>query len=79
MNILARIAIAFVLMSFTSSVAMAQSTRVVRFTDEIIRGKVYKPEVMMLITRQNLNTNYKLELRESFLPKVIDSVDLQPF
>jgi hypothetical protein len=63
----------------SSWASWAQGTRVVRFSDEIIRGKVHKPEVMMLITRQNLNTNYKLDLRETFLPKIVEAVNSQPF
>jgi hypothetical protein len=68
-----------VLWALTAPAAFAQSGKIYRFDRELIRGHVPKPEVMMLITRQNLNTTYRLELRESFLPKVIDSVNGSPF
>lgn len=60
------------------SLAWAQG-RTIRFDEEVIKGKVQKPEVSILITRQNLNDNYTLELKESFLPKIYESVEDQPF
>jgi hypothetical protein len=59
--------------------AVAQARPVYRFADEIIKGEVHKPEVMMVITRQNLKGTYTLELRESFLPKIVESVETEPF
>jgi len=59
--------------------AHAQGKGTMRFEEEVIRGKIQKPEVMMVITRQNLNDTYSLELRESFLPKIVESVDSKPF
>jgi hypothetical protein len=59
--------------------AMAQQRATFRFEEEIIIGKVHKPEVMMVITRQNLEATYKFELRESFLPKIVRSVESEPF
>jgi len=59
--------------------AAAQHRQTFRFEDEIIIGKVHKPEVMMVITRQNLKGTYTLELRESFLPKIVRSVESEPF
>jgi hypothetical protein len=64
--------------SLVPAVAFGQG-RAFRFEEEIIRGEVQKPEVMMVITRQNLNSNYTLELRESFLPKIVESVESKPF
>ena len=61
-----------------SSVCWAQSRRMI-FEETVIEGKVQKPEITIFITRQNLNTNYNLELRESFIPKIVKSVDKKPF
>ncbi len=58
--------------------ALAQSKNTIRFEEEIITGKVPKPEVMMIITRQNLNSSYSLELDESFLPRIVQSVEHSP-
>jgi hypothetical protein len=33
----------------------------------------------VVISRENLNKNYELELKESFLQKIIDSVEQPPF
>ena len=63
----------------SSGPAQAQTKQTFRFEEEVIVGKVHKPEVMMVITRQNLEGSYSLELRESFLPKIVRSVEQEPF
>ena len=45
----------------------------------VIVGEVQKPEVTVFISRENLNKSYQLELKESFLPKIIRSVERSPF
>jgi len=47
--------------------------------DFVIVGEVQKPEVTVVISRENLNKSYQLELKESFLPKIIDAVKKAPF
>jgi hypothetical protein len=50
------------------------------FKDEfVVEGEVQKPEVAVFISRQNLNKAYELELKESFLPKIVESVEKDPF
>jgi hypothetical protein len=49
------------------------------FEETIIEGKVQKPEITIFITRQNLSTDYQLELRESFIPRIVESVEKKPF
>ena len=44
-----------------------------------ITGEVQKPEITIFITRQNLDTNYEFTLRESFIPRIIESVETRPF
>ena len=60
------------------SVAWAQSRRII-IEEVLVEGKVQKPEITIFITRQNLNTEYNLELRESFIPKIQESVNKKPF
>ena len=61
------------------SLAHAGPKRLV-FKDEfVVEGEVQKPEVAVFISRQNLNKAYDLELKESFLPKIIESVEHDPF
>jgi hypothetical protein len=58
--------------------ADAQGRRLV-FEETVIEGEVQKPEITIFITRQNLGTEYVLELTESFIPKIIKSVEKKPF
>lgn len=53
-----------------------------KFTEadvEDIVGEVQKPDVTVVISRENLNKAYKLELQESFLDKIVESVEHEPF
>ena len=45
----------------------------------VIVGKVQKPEVTVVIARENLNKSYQLDLKESFLPKIVKAVEKAPF
>ena len=47
--------------------------------DFVIVGEVQKPEVTVVISRENLNKSYQLELKESFLSKIVESVEKAPF
>ena len=60
------------------STADAQARRLV-FEEISVEGRVQKPVIDIFMRRQNLHTDYKLELRESFLPKIIESVEKKPF
>ncbi|MBM4366938.1 MAG: hypothetical protein FJ102_12065 [Deltaproteobacteria bacterium] len=60
------------------SAALAQS-RGLKFGDEITKVKIQKPEIAIVMTQQNLAPRYDLELKESFLPKVVESVEKKPF
>lgn len=46
--------------------------------DEII-GEVQKPDVTVVIARENLNKSYNLELEESFLDRIVRAVERPPF
>lgn len=61
-----------------SSVSFAQG-RFVIFEEEEIVGEIQLPSVQIFISRQNLNTDYDLELEESFVPKIVESADKKPF
>ena len=67
-----------VLIAMFSTVAEAQTRRLV-FEDISVEGRVQKPVIDIFMSRQNLQTDYKLELRESFLPKIVESVEKKPF
>ena len=58
--------------------AFAQTRRLI-FEEFSVTGRVQKPVIDIFMRRQNLHTDYKLELRESFLPKIIETVEKKPF
>jgi hypothetical protein len=60
------------------SSALAQGRRIV-IEETVIEGKVQKPEITIFISRQNLDTDYNLVLRESFIPKIVQSLEKKPF
>lgn len=43
-----------------------------------IKGEVQEPALQMIITRENLDKEYALELTESFIPKIIESMKTTP-
>lgn len=47
--------------------------------ETVIKGEVLKPEISVIITRENLNKAYELQLDEDFLQKIVDSVKAPPF
>lgn len=60
--------------------ALAQSRgRRITFEEIEVKGKVQKPEITIFISRQNLNPEYNLDLRQSFVPKILESIDKKPF
>jgi hypothetical protein len=51
----------------------------VRGESELKNVKIPKPEVAIIMNKQNLTPKYDLELKQSFLPKVVASVQTKPF
>jgi hypothetical protein len=49
------------------------------FEEFVVVGEVLKPEITVVISRENLNKAYELKLDESFLDKIIKSVERPPF
>jgi hypothetical protein len=74
-----RVVLATFLVLVWSGAAYAAPKRLVFKEATVVEGQVQKPEVAVFITRQNLNKAYDLELRESFLPKILESVESAPF
>lgn len=70
---------AAILSALVGSVASAQSRTVLLLEEEVIKGEVQKPTVTLFVSRQNINTDATLELRESFVPRIIESVEEKPF
>ena len=49
------------------------------FEDFTIEGEVQRPQLQMLMTRKNLDKEYEIELRQSFIPKIKESMRKAPF
>jgi len=49
------------------------------YDEFVVTGEVLKPEITVVISRENLNKAYELKLDESFLDKIVKSVTLPPF
>ena len=62
-----------------ATAALAQQRRVLLLEEEVIKGEVQKPTVTLFVSRQNINTDATLELRESFVPRIVESVEKRPF
>jgi hypothetical protein len=67
------------MLALVLSPGVARAERAITFDDQTLVGKIQKPEIQILITKQNLTPKYELELKESFLPKIVQSVDSKPF
>jgi hypothetical protein len=71
-----RILALFWLLAFTST---ASAEKMVFNEEFVVEGEVQKPEVTVVITRQDLNKNQVFELKKSFLEKIIKSLEQPPF
>ena len=49
------------------------------FKEVVIKTKIQKPEIQILITKRNLTPKYELDLKESFLPQIIEAAEKKPF
>ncbi len=52
--------------------------RVIRIAETKIEGRIQKPQAFYILQRSNLNFQ-GLELKNSFVPKIIQSVEKAPF
>ena len=58
--------------------AQAKNKKVIRLETITVEGRIQKPQAFYILQRSNLNFE-ELERTESFLPKVVRSVDKDPF
>ena len=56
----------------------AKKKKVIRLETITVEGRIQKPQAFYILQRSNLNFD-ELERTESFLPKVLKSVDKDPF
>ncbi|RLB44894.1 MAG: hypothetical protein DRH30_00190 [Deltaproteobacteria bacterium] len=75
--------LALLLIAVSTTAALAQGgrkrqPRVIQLEEIIIEGRVQKPNAFYILNRSNLGYEV-LELRTSFLRKVVRSVQKEPF
>jgi hypothetical protein len=57
----------------------AGGKKVYRITEEIrIEGKIQKPEAFYVLQKSSINYDWQ-DLKQDFLPKIVDSVSRAPF
>ena len=68
---------------FLPKAAFAQETESMNaaqmFEDFSIKGEIQRPDVNIFIVKMNLDKAYELKLRESFIPKIKESMKKKPF
>ncbi len=58
--------------------AEAKKKKVIRLEQITVEGRIQKPQAFYILQRSNLNFD-ELERTESFLPRVVKSVEKDPF
>ncbi|MCA9552416.1 MAG: hypothetical protein KC933_20445 [Myxococcales bacterium] len=72
-------ALAVGLMGITSlASAQTRPRKVIRIEETRIEGRIQKPQAFYILQRSNLNFE-GLQLKNSFVPKIIQSVEKAPF
>jgi len=67
--------------SLVSAEAQAQGKgqpKVIELKDEVIKGRVQKPEAFYILQHASLNYE-RLDARESFIPELVETVKKDPF
>ncbi len=75
------LALVFVAVSMTAALAQGgkkRQARIIQLEEIVIEGRVQKPNAFYILNRSNLGYEV-LELRTSFLRKVVRSVQKEPF
>ena len=76
--------VAILLLSLAAAGMMSPSANaetVYNFKGKVdeLRVKVPKPEISYVLNRPDLTPKYEFELQESFLPRIEESVEAEPF
>ena len=61
------------------STAGAQDFKFSASEVDAIIGEIQKPDVTVVISRENLNKSYDLQLEESFIGRIVQAVERTPF
>ena len=72
------LAISALLLLGQAAPAPAKKKKVIRLEAITVEGRIQKPQAFYILQRSNLNFD-ELNRGESFLPKVVKSVEKEPF
>jgi len=76
--IIGMLALGLLSIAVTADAQPKRARRVIRIQETRIEGRIQKPQAFYILQRSNLNFE-GLELKNSFVPKIIKSVDQAPF
>jgi len=83
LGLLRRTLLGLVLTVVLAAVALpglAQQRKKIVISDEMeVEGQVQKPQVTYIVTRQDIEDEEQLKLSTSFIPKIVESVEKEPF
>jgi len=77
-RILAAALFAAFLLPQAAQAGEAKKKKVIRLETITVEGRIQKPQAFYILQRSNLNFD-ELERTESFLPKVVKSLEKDPF
>ena len=77
-RLMAALALGMGVMLIGSGDAAAQKKKVIRIGPIKVEGTIQKPQAFYILQRSNLNFE-GLELKNSFVPKIVESVQKPPF
>jgi hypothetical protein len=64
---------------FALPTAAQQRKKIVIDTELEVEGQVQKPQVTYIVTRQDVEDEESLDLSKSFIPRIVASVEKEPF
>lgn len=76
--LIAPLALASVIAISGDASAQVRRRKVIRLETVKVEGRIQKPQAFYILQRSNLNFE-GLELKNSFVPKIIKSVEAAPF
>lgn len=77
-NPLVRVALIAALLGAAVARADDSPRRRLMLEEEHVPGKVQRPEVTIFVSRQNLRPDVNIVLKETFIPKIVESAEVQP-
>ena len=69
----------FLLLIFSVSAQEAESTEENTLeTGFVVQGEIQRPDLTILMAKDDVTESYELQLTDSFLPKILESLERYP-